>query len=169
MTTTEYKPRRTTTDVFIMGEDWAPIRRWIARCQEIDPQRTPPFLFAEDEDAVGIEQFMKRTEKLDEREDVRLRLRHDNMASLEDLFRFWEACQDELRTDFREIAPPIGHFMSVAYAIEAALSETFTRPVPDGPRPRCQTCGGEVPPDGVASVDVDGSARFWCPDHKDDR
>lgn len=169
MVTTEYKPKRKTTDVCIKGEDWDPIRRWIAKCREIDPEQRPPFLFAEEEDQVGIKQFMNRTRALDVREDVRLRLRHDAMASFGDLFRFWESCQDELKREFRDIAPPLGHFLSVAYAIEDALEEAFRPPQDAMPRPRCTTCGGEVPPDGVASVDVDGSARFWCPDHKDDR
>lgn len=169
-TKTEYRPRRKTTDVTLIGEDWHPVRQWIIKCRNIAPKQTPPFLFVDsDEEQAALEQFLRRTARLKHTDDVRLRMPHRQLEEFGDLFRFWEGCQDELRPEFRACAPNSGYFQSIALEIEAALRETFTSPRPEPEPARCQHCGKKIPGDGVAEVEVDGSARFWCRDHRDHR
>ncbi len=155
MTNAPHVPTRKTTDAVISPESWRPVSAWLKQ-----HRRSPeaPGLMIDDEALPGVNQLLRKSRQAPS-EDLRLRLAHDDMEALAGQCRFWESCMDELRPRFRQNAPGEECFQEMALDIEAALRESFTRPRPPGPPPRCQNCGRPVRGGGRAAVDlVDGVA-----------
>ena len=116
--------RRKTTDVTIINEDWSPVSSWINSCRRIDPLQKPPYLFIDDDAEPGFDLFMRRAQHTPLYEDLKLRMPHQQMAALARQLRFWESAIDELKPQFRNIAPPSAFFQIIAFELEIALAET---------------------------------------------
>ena len=152
MTVTTHTPTRKTTDVTINGECWHPIAGWIRQCHRVDD----PHLLTGPDALTGLAQLLKKTRSLTARDDVTLRLPHRNMEALGQQMRFWEACIDELKPQYRTIAPNPGYFQEFALNVESAIQETYRPPQPwNTPPPICFVCKQPVPGTGHAAVDLD--------------
>ncbi len=169
MTTTEYTPTRKTTDVVINGEVWEPIRAWLLRCYEADPTQKAPFLFVDHDVEPALNQFLRRTEKLNNRQDLRMRLPHQNLEAFGMQMRFWESEKVELARKFRDHIPKSGYFQSAAFEIEGAIDEMYRPPQSKRVYLCCQ-CSQPVTQGGHAEIDLD-MVRVWhdhCPTNQSD-
>ena len=84
---------------------------------------TPPYLFIGDDAEPGLHIFTRRANRTLLHENLKLRIPLQHLPPLARQLRFWEAAIDELKPQFRNIAPPSAFFQIVAFELETAHAE----------------------------------------------
>ena len=124
MTTTQRgktTQQRKTTEATLNPEDWGPIAAWL---RKHDAHRAVQGMFVRPEAGPGLAQLLRKAARAEEHEEIRVRLRNDQMDALWEQMRFWTNCQDELKREFRRMMPNWRYFLCLAEQIGGALEET---------------------------------------------